>query len=102
MLINTVMSTRGGGSGSGLGDGTEPIDKRMRELISFEIRDSLEQSHVIFNTVNEGIMEILDERLGAFCTDIMVIMGSLTLSFQEFRACGAPEFFREKDPIGHC
>lgn len=59
------------------------------------------QTSVIFGTVKEGIMEILDERLGAFHIDIMAIVGAFTLSFQEFCACVAPKFFWEKDPIAN-
>ena len=54
---------------------------------------------MIFGTVKEGILEILDERLGAFRTEVMTIVGSRTLYFHEFCASGAPEFFGEKDPI---
>ena len=44
-------------------------------------------------------MEILDELLGAFHAEVMAIIGACTLSSCEFRACGAPTFSREKDPI---
>ena len=64
LLFSMEMRTHGGGSGSGLGAGTKPIDERMREFLSSEIGcDILEQTPVIFGLVEEGIMEILDERL---------------------------------------
>ena len=43
-------------------------------------------------------MEILDERMGAFRTEMMGIMGAHTLSFHEFHACGAPKFFWVEGP----
>ena len=48
---------------------------------------------MIFGSVKEGIMGILNERLGAFHTEIMEIVGAHTLSFRESHACGALEFF---------
>ena len=44
-------------------------------------------------------MEILDERLGAFHTKVVSMVGARSLTFQDFRAYGAPEFFIMKDPI---
>ena len=82
------------------GAGAESINERMWGFILSKInRGILEYTPMIIGTVKEGIMEILDERLGAFRTIIITIMGAHTLSFQEFRACRAPEFFGEKDPI---
>ena len=51
---------------------------------------------MIFGMVNEGI---LDERMGAFRTEVMAIFGAPTLFFRESRACAAPDFLGEKDPI---
>ena len=44
-------------------------------------------------------MEILDERLSAFCTEIAAMIGTCTLMFREFRACGAPDYHEAKGPI---
>ena len=45
-------------------------------------------------------MGLLHESLGAFRAGIAVgQLGAQTLSFMEFKACGAPEFFGAKDPI---
>lgn len=44
-------------------------------------------------------MEIQDERLGAFCSEMVAMVGACTLNFQEFHACRAPDFFRRKEPI---
>ena len=68
-----VMSTRGGGSsfGLGLGSGVEPIDGRIHEFVSFVItRGILDVTPVTFGTIQEGIMELLDERLGDFLIEI--------------------------------
>ena len=72
----------------------------MREFISSDIiRNILEQTLMIFGTVKEDILEILDERLGTFCYEMMAMVGDLSLTFREFRASRAPEFFGKKDPI---
>ena len=44
-------------------------------------------------------MEILDERLGAFRTEMATMMGARTLTFREFRAYGPPNYLVAKDPI---
>lgn len=98
-----VASTRGGGYGSGFGSGfsVEPIDKRIREFITYEItRGILDATPMIFSTIKEGIMEPSDDRVGAFRTEIIVgQLGAQVLSFREFKACGALDFFEKKDPI---
>ena len=74
------MVTRGGscpGQGSGLGSRVGPLDDWMRELISSEItRIILDQTPMIFGTIKEGIMENLDERIGAFHTQVIAMMGA--------------------------
>ena len=80
--------------------GAEPIDEHIWELISSEITHRiLEQTSMIFGSVKEGIIQTLDERLGIFRIEIMAIMGVRTVSFSEFLALGAPEFFGEKHLI---
>ena len=37
-------------------------------------------------------MELLDERLSAFHTEVAAMIGSRTLTFREFRACGSPDY----------
>ena len=72
----------------------------MWEVISSEIpRIVLEKILVIFGSVKEEFWEILDECFGAFCAEVMSIFEARTLSFRELRACGAPVFHREMDPI---
>ena len=49
----------------------------MREFISAEItRNILGQTPVIFGTIKEGILEVSNERLGAFRTEMMTMMGA--------------------------
>ena len=72
----------------------------MQEFISLEItRGFVDQTPVIFGTVKERILEILDERFGAFHVEVLAIVRARTLSFSDFCACGAPGFFGEKGPI---
>ena len=63
------------------------LDDQMWEFISSEItRSILKQNPVIFGTVKEGIMEVLEERLGSFRSGMVAMMGARTLTFLEFRA----------------
>lgn len=100
----TLRERPAGGSsareGSGSGSGAEQLEERMRELISAKVtRNILAKTPVIFGTVKEGILEILDERLGAFRTKMMALLGARTLTFREFRAYGAPNYHGARDPI---
>ena len=54
---------------------------------------------MIFGTIKEGIIEILDEHLDTFRTEMVAMVGARSLTFREFRVCGAPKFFRTKGPI---
>ena len=69
-----VVSTRGKGSGLGYGSGSgdEAIGKRMRNFITSEItHGTLDETPMMFGTFKEGIMELLDDHLWAFCTEIV-------------------------------
>ena len=44
-------------------------------------------------------MEILDERMVVFCSEMVAMMRALTLTFREFRECGSLKFFGKKDSI---
>ena len=86
--------------GSGSGSATEQLEERMREFVSAEITHNiLDQTPVIFGMIKEGILEILDERLAAFRTEMMAFLGARTFTFQEFRACEAPYYHGARDPI---
>ena len=56
-LRTRPSGTLGTGEGSGSGSGVGQLDKLTREFISFEIRHNiLDQTHVIFGSVKEGIL----------------------------------------------
>ena len=94
-------SRSGSGSGAGSGDIIDIIDERLRELVAAEVtRGILDVTLVIFGTAKEGIMEIMEQRLGSFRVEMtMGQIGARTPSFRESKACGAPEFFGARDPI---
>ena len=102
-MVVTQHGAGGSGSGSrsGSGDGTKPIDERLHELIAVDLtRVILDATPVIFGTVKEGMMEIMEERLREFIAEIFVgQVGARTPSLWEFKACRAPEFFEVRDPI---
>ena len=78
------------------------MDDQMWEFISSEITyNILEQTSMIFGTIKEGILEILDERLSAFWYEMVELMVARRLTFCEFRACGALKFFRKKGVFGY-
>ena len=54
---------------------------------------------MIFRTIKDDIMEVLEQSLGSFRSEMVALIRVHSLTFREFRACGAPEYFREKDPI---
>ena len=41
----------------------------------------------------------MEERFSAFHTEMTAMMGSHTLTFREFRSCGAPDYHGARDPI---
>lgn len=90
----------GVGEGLGSGSGVWQLHDQMRVFISSEITHNIiDQTLLIFSTVKEGILEILDERLGAFRTEMEAMMAARMLTFREFRACGAPKYHGARDPI---
>ena len=102
MVVLRPRPTDGGsGEGSGSGSGTEPIEERLREFITSEItRGILESTPIIFGSIKEGIVEMMEDRLRAFRSDLASSQsGSRTLSFKDFRSSGAPDFHGVKDPI---
>ena len=100
-MVTQVGSGSGSGLGSGSGFGAEPIDERLHELIEAEVtRGILDATPVIFGTVKEGIIEIMEEQLRSFRAEIVAgQIGTRTPSFREFKACGVSDFFGVKDPI---
>ena len=99
-LREILVGGSGAGERSGSCSGTEQLEERMREFVSVEItRGILYLTPMIFGTVKEGILEILDERLGAFHAEMMALIGVRTLTFWEFRACGAQDYHVARDLI---
>lgn len=93
----------GSGSGSGLGSGagSEQVDEGLRKFIASEItRGILESTPIIFRSIKEGIIELMEDHLQAFRSDATSNQsGTRTLSFKDFRGSGAPYFHWVKDPI---
>lgn len=57
----------GSGPGSGSDNDTEPIDERLCKSIAAVVtRGILNATPVIFGTIKEGMMEIVEERLKSF------------------------------------
>ena len=55
---------------------------------------------MLFDTIKKGIMELMDERLRTFRAEIVEgQIGARAPLFREFNACGALEFFGDKEPI---
>ena len=46
-------------------------------------------------------MEILDERLGAFRTEMATMIGANTFTIREFRASRPPDYHGDWDPIAN-
>ena len=82
--------------------GTKPTDEGLREFIASEVaRGILDVTLVMFVwSIKEGIINLMEDRLRIFRTDLAASHpGARTLSFKDFRGCGAPDFFGVKDPI---
>ena len=61
----------GSGSRSGLGAGSEQVDYGLCEFIASEItRGILEATPVIFGSIKEGIIELMEDRLRTFKSDL--------------------------------
>lgn len=68
-----MVIIEGYGSGSSSDTDVEPINERIRKFITFEITpDILDMTSLMFGAIKEGIIEILDECLGAFRVEIVV------------------------------
>ena len=79
MFVPSMVVTRHGagglgsglGSGSGSGEGSEQVDDGLREFIASEImRGILESTPIIFRSIKEGIIELMEDRLRAFRSDL--------------------------------
>ena len=90
LFIFSMMATRGPSGpseGSSLGSRSGHMDDQIQEFISSEITHSIfEQTPVIFGTIKEGIMVLMNERLGKFPTKMVAMVGVHSLTFREFCA----------------
>ena len=63
-------------------------------------RGILELTPVIFRSIKEGIIELMEDHLRSFRSDLgSRQMGTRTLSFKDFRGSGAPDIHGVKDSI---
>lgn len=87
--------------GSGSRSGAKPMDKRIHKYIKSQItRGISDATHVMFGTIKEEIMELLNERLRDFRPKITAgQLGDRTLSHRVSKDCGSPKLFVEEDPI---
>ena len=101
VVLRSRPAVGSSGKGSGLGSGSELVDERLREFIASEItRGILDATPVIFGQIKEAIVELMEDRLRAFRSDIATSqLGSRTLSFKDIRGSGAPDFHGAKDTI---
>ena len=55
---------------------------------------------MIFVSIKEGIIELVEDRLRAFRSDMAIGQSrACILSFKDFKGCGAPDFSGVKDSI---
>ena len=89
------------GEESGSTSGSEPVDERLREFFASEITRGIpDATQVIFGSIKEGIIELMEDRLRAFRSDMATTQSrSRTLSFKDFRGSSAPNFHGAKDLI---
>ena len=52
---------------------------------------------MIFGTVKEGNLEILDKRMTLYRSEMVAIVGVRTLTFREFWSCGTPDYHGARD-----
>ena len=73
MLVITLWGGFGFGScfGSGFGLGKKLIDDRLHEFIAAEVtRSIVDGTPVVFGTIKEGIIDLIDEWLRSFWAKI--------------------------------
>ena len=71
MVMITQHRGGGSGSGSGSGSGAEPVDEGLRKFIASEItKGILESTPMILGSIKERIVEMMEDRLRAFRSDM--------------------------------
>ena len=95
-LREIPVGSSGAGKGSGSDSGVGQIEDWMRKFISAEImRNIIDQTPVIFDSVKEAIVELLDSRLGAFRAEIVAEQVG---AHPEPETCGSLGSFWKEDP----
>lgn len=60
----------------------------------------LEDMPYLFGTIKQGLIEMMDERLGNVWVKLVASQfGAHNLTFLDFHSCGASEFFGMKEPV---
>ena len=66
-----VLRSRPAVGSVGEGSGSKPVDEGLREFIVSEItRGILESTPIIFGSIKEGILELMEDRHRAFRSDM--------------------------------
>ena len=96
-LRELPVSSSGVEEGSGSGSRSGQLDEQMRDFISAEImRNIIDQTPVIFGSVREAIMELLDSSLEAFRAGIVSRQFGARLEPDSYGSQGS---IREGSPI---
>lgn len=87
------MTTQGRAFGFGSGSGVEAINERLHGFITSEItRGIMKATSIIFGTINDGMMELLKNHLGAFsCRDCNWLVKSTYSLIQGVQGLWIPE-----------
>lgn len=96
-MRETSVGSSGAGEGSSSGSRVGQFDDQMRDVISAEIvQNIVNQTPVIFGSVREAIMELLDNRLEAFRAGIVLGQFGARLEPDSYGSQGS---ISEGDPI---
>ena len=71
VVLRSRLIDGGSGEGSGSGSCSVPVDEGLCKFIALEItRGILESTPIIFGSIKEGIIELMEDRLRAFRSDM--------------------------------
>ena len=100
-LRGRPVGSSGAGEGSASGSRASQLGEQMTKFISAEItRSILDQTPLIFGTVKEGILELLDSRLKDFRVEIATGQLGAPLGPSVYRSLGSVG--REYPVISSC
>ena len=96
-LCEISVGSSGAREGSGSGSRAGQLEDQMRDFISAEImRNIIDQTPVIFGSVREAIVELMDSHLEAFKAGIVSGQIGARLDPDSYGVQGS---IREEDPI---